>query len=265
MGQPTFSPVKKLTGGNSGLSNDAWLDQRGMYSQFFFIRIDAPRPLINDIWVFLFLTIDAECLKWASRAGTTVYVKAFIVNVNKCVKPFFLEQHYNIVNTVTLQSFWYISRHGPCIYCLPETKYLEYQAYHPHSVHWPHEKNLKQQKWPQKPLESTQNYPQNLQTPKIFIFLPSPTPQKYSLKFKNLNSKNEPSLRMCENIRVHPLLGLDLFTCLQNIKGNFKIRSWETIQKLSRGDNNSWPAYQMYWHKRSTQNMPCQNHWPVKG
>ena len=34
-----------------------------------------------------------------------MYVKAFIVNVNKCLKPFFLEQHINIVNRVTLQSF----------------------------------------------------------------------------------------------------------------------------------------------------------------
>ena len=67
--------------------------------------IDVPRPLINDLWVFLFETIDAECLKWVSQAGTSVYVKAFKVNVNKCPKPFFLEQHTNIVNTVTLQSF----------------------------------------------------------------------------------------------------------------------------------------------------------------
>ena len=34
-----------------------------------------------------------------------MYVKAFIVNVNKCLKPFFLEQHINIVNIVTLQAF----------------------------------------------------------------------------------------------------------------------------------------------------------------
>ena len=27
-----------------------------------------------------------------------VFVKAYIVNVNKCLKPFFLEQHINIVN-----------------------------------------------------------------------------------------------------------------------------------------------------------------------
>ena len=37
-----------------------------------------------------------------------MYVKAFIVNVNKCRRPFFLEQHINIVNRVTLRSFWFI-------------------------------------------------------------------------------------------------------------------------------------------------------------
>ena len=34
-----------------------------------------------------------------------VYVKDFIINVNKCLKPFFLEQHIDIVNRVTLQAF----------------------------------------------------------------------------------------------------------------------------------------------------------------
>ena len=34
-----------------------------------------------------------------------MYVKVFIVNVNKRLKPFFLEQHINIVNRVTLQGF----------------------------------------------------------------------------------------------------------------------------------------------------------------
>ena len=38
-----------------------------------------------------------------------MYVKAFIVNVNKRLKPFFLEQHIKTVNTVTFQSVWYIS------------------------------------------------------------------------------------------------------------------------------------------------------------
>ena len=37
-----------------------------------------------------------------------MYVKAFIINVNKCLEPFFLEQHINIVNRVTLQCFWFI-------------------------------------------------------------------------------------------------------------------------------------------------------------
>ena len=72
--------------------------------------LDVPRPLINDLWVYLFKTNDAECVKWASRVGTSLYVKAIIVNVNKWLKPFFLWQHINIVNTVTLQSFWFIFR-----------------------------------------------------------------------------------------------------------------------------------------------------------
>ena len=29
--------------------------------------IDEPRTLINDLWVFLFQAIDAECVKWASQ------------------------------------------------------------------------------------------------------------------------------------------------------------------------------------------------------
>ena len=37
-----------------------------------------------------------------------MYAKAFIINVNKRLKPFFLEQHITIVNKVTLQSFWFI-------------------------------------------------------------------------------------------------------------------------------------------------------------
>ena len=47
-----------------------------------YIYIDVPWPLTNDLWVFLFQTIDAEYVKWASPAITYVYVKAFIVNVN---------------------------------------------------------------------------------------------------------------------------------------------------------------------------------------
>ena len=35
-----------------------------------------------------------------------MYVKYFIVNVNKCLKPFFQEQNMDIVNKVTLQTFF---------------------------------------------------------------------------------------------------------------------------------------------------------------
>ena len=58
------------------------------------ICIDVPRPLTNDLWVFLFQTIDAEYVKWVSPARTYVYVKAFIVNVNICLKPFFSRTPY---------------------------------------------------------------------------------------------------------------------------------------------------------------------------
>ena len=37
-----------------------------------------------------------------------MYVNAFAVYVNKCLKPFFLEQHINIVNRGMLQSLWFI-------------------------------------------------------------------------------------------------------------------------------------------------------------
>ena len=40
---------------------------------------------------------------------------------------------------------------------------------------------------------------------------------------------------MCENIRVQPLMGLDLFTCLQNIKGNLKIRSRRQFKNYQGG------------------------------
>ena len=33
------------------------------YYQKYLIPIDVPRPLINDLWVFLFQKIDAECVK----------------------------------------------------------------------------------------------------------------------------------------------------------------------------------------------------------
>ena len=45
-----------------------------------YFTIDVPRPLINDLRVFLSQKIEAECVKLASRAGTSVYVKVF----NKC-------------------------------------------------------------------------------------------------------------------------------------------------------------------------------------
>ena len=34
-----------------------------------------------------------------------MYVKAFIVNVNECLKPFFLEQHINIVIESRFKAF----------------------------------------------------------------------------------------------------------------------------------------------------------------
>ena len=73
-----------------------------------YIYINVPRPLTNTLRAFLFQTIHAEYVKRASPARTYVYVKAFIVNVNKCLGPFFLEQHINIVNRVMLQRFWFI-------------------------------------------------------------------------------------------------------------------------------------------------------------
>ena len=39
---------------------------------------------------FLFQKINVECVKRASQDGISVFVKALIVNVNKCLKPFFL-------------------------------------------------------------------------------------------------------------------------------------------------------------------------------
>ena len=55
-----------------------------------------------------------EKLSWGGVQGNLnwmpgyMYVKVFIVNVNKCQKPFFLERHINIVNRVTLHRFWFI-------------------------------------------------------------------------------------------------------------------------------------------------------------
>ena len=67
--------------------------------------IDVPRPLISDLWVFLFQKTDAGCVELTRRSGTSVFVKAFRVIVNKYLKHFFLEQHITTVNTVTLQGF----------------------------------------------------------------------------------------------------------------------------------------------------------------
>ena len=75
---------------------------------YVYIYIDVPRPLTNDLWVFLFQTIDAEYVKRASPGRTYVYVKAFIVNVNESPKTFFLVQHITIVNRVMLKRFWLI-------------------------------------------------------------------------------------------------------------------------------------------------------------
>ena len=41
---------------------------------YVYIYIDVPRPLTNDLWVFLFQTIDAEYVNGAIPARTYVYV-----------------------------------------------------------------------------------------------------------------------------------------------------------------------------------------------
>ena len=102
-------------------------NERCKYNLLCLYNIDVPRPLTNDLWVFPFQTIDAEYVKWASPARTYVYVKAFIVNVNKCLKPFFLE-HINIVKRVTLQSFWLICS------CLPYTQRKDSSHNHLHTL-----------------------------------------------------------------------------------------------------------------------------------
>ena len=50
------------------------------------VCIDVPRPLTN----FYFKRLNVECVKRASQDGISVFVRALIVNVNKCLKPFFL-------------------------------------------------------------------------------------------------------------------------------------------------------------------------------
>ena len=66
--------------------------------------IDVPRPLIIDVLVFLFQKIGDQS-SWKICVCQSFFLK---VNVNKCLKPFFLEQHINSVNTVRLQRFWFI-------------------------------------------------------------------------------------------------------------------------------------------------------------
>ena len=53
------------------------------------MSIDVPIPLINVRLVFKFQKTDAECVKWARRAGASVYVKAFIVDVLNAHNPLF--------------------------------------------------------------------------------------------------------------------------------------------------------------------------------
>ena len=62
------------------------------------LYIDVPRPLSNDLGVFLLQNIDAERKK--SQVGWNICV---IVNINTCLNPFFRSVYY-IVNKVTLQS-----------------------------------------------------------------------------------------------------------------------------------------------------------------
>ena len=94
----------------------------------FRIYIEVPRPLTNDLWVFLFQTIDAEYVKWASPSRPYVCVKAFIVKVKKIPKTFFLVQHINIVNRVTLKSFWLICS------CLSYTQRKDSSNNHLHTL-----------------------------------------------------------------------------------------------------------------------------------
>ena len=88
---------------------------------------DVPRPLTNDLWVFLSQTINTEYVKLASPAGTYVYVKAVTVNVNKRLKPFFLEQHINIVNSHASMLLVYL--YLLYIYCSQSRGYLDNKNY----------------------------------------------------------------------------------------------------------------------------------------
>ena len=66
----------------------------------------------------------SEHKKWPSY----VHGKAFIVNVNTCLKLFFLEQHINIVNRVALQSVWFICS------CLSYTQIKDSSNNHLHTL-----------------------------------------------------------------------------------------------------------------------------------
>ena len=47
---------------------------------------------------------------------------------------------------------------------------------------------------------TTKKYPQNLHTQNFFIFLKTPK----NIEIQNFDPKNDPSLRMYENIRIPP-------------------------------------------------------------
>ena len=125
--------------------------------------------------------------------------------------------------------FFFIRRHGPCIYLFTENKISRISGIpsplpapiklwnfsnpnkYPHSVHWPHEKNLKSQKWPQNHSSWPKNIHKIFKLPKYsFSTTPPPPPppppkkKKIFIETRDLNPQNDSSLRMCENIRVHP-------------------------------------------------------------
>ena len=43
--------------------NEKHDNERCKYNLYAYTYIDVPRPLTNDLWVFLFQTIDAEYVK----------------------------------------------------------------------------------------------------------------------------------------------------------------------------------------------------------
>ena len=51
-------------GGGRGVQGTLnYLLVQGIHNCFNHAPIDVPRPLTNDLWVFLFQTIDAQCVK----------------------------------------------------------------------------------------------------------------------------------------------------------------------------------------------------------